>query len=153
MTPEDSDGIADYLREELPRVIRLVTESQVRELELHDGTVGVVIRRAPRAVEMVAAAEAGAGAVHMPPAEPTPRIRIIASPMVGTFYHSEQPGRASLIVEGGRVEQGALIGVIEALGVMTDVESDTAGVVDRILSPDGEAVEYGQPLVEVTPDD
>jgi acetyl-CoA carboxylase biotin carboxyl carrier protein len=150
--PPDIDR---YIRDELPRVIRMVTESRVQQLELENGDFSLLIQRA--------SPSANGEAMHVPPAiaedvetggvtsNPS-NLRLITAPMVGTFYHSERPGGAPLIVEGSRIEPGALIGVIEALGVMTEVESDSAGVVEMIVSEDGQPVEYGQPLVEVRRD-
>lgn len=143
-----------YIREELPAVIRMMIELRVRELEMNDGDMSVRIRRAAPENQ---SAQAAAGRHELPEAhaaseesELPPRgLRVITSPMVGTFYHSEQPGRAPLVSEGATVEPGALIGVIEALQVLTEVESDTRGVVEKILAGDGQPVEYGQALVEV----
>ena len=87
------------------------------------------------------------------PAEPQgPHIRTVAAPLVGVFYHSEQPGRAALVEEGSHVERGSLIGVIEALQVLTEVESDATGVVQRVVAEDGQSVEFGQALVEILVD-
>ncbi len=150
MTAEQSD-LDRYIREELPRFLEIVTRSKVRELEISEGEVSLKLRRGER---LLPADEGGIAAV-IAESEEGPalgNIRIISSPMVGRFYQSEQPGGAPLITEGSRLERGTVIGVVEALQVQTEVESDLIGTVRHVLVGDGQAVEYGQPLVEVVLD-
>jgi biotin carboxyl carrier protein len=78
-----------------------------------------------------------------------PAVKTVTAPMVGVFYHAEQPGRPPLVEVGSRIERGSLIGVIEALQVITEVESDTTGTVQSVVAADGQPVEFGQPLVEI----
>ena len=143
-----------YVRDELPRFIQLIGTSRVRELEIQDGEFGLLIRRGDpesrrhsevslvgEEVETLAIVE-----------EHRSNLQIISASMVGTFYLSEHPGGAPLVSEGSHVEPGALIGVIEALQVLTEVESGVSGVVNRILADDAEPVEFGQPLIEVLVD-
>jgi acetyl-CoA carboxylase biotin carboxyl carrier protein len=147
-----SEDLDRYLRDKLPEVVRLLTGSRVRELEMGDEDVRLTIRRADPSV----AREDGTMAVEVAGAlAPESRDQdkhgtsIVSAPMVGTFFHSEHPGGAALVSEGSRVEPGNLIGVIEALQVLTEVESDVRGIVQKVLAADGQPVEYGQPLVEV----
>ena len=102
-----------FVATELPKIVSLLQSSRVRELEWRSGTTEVSIQRAQRTTdggreEIV---------VEAVPVEidPTAGVRTITSPMVGVFYHSEQPGRAALVEVGAHIERGALIGVIEAL--------------------------------------
>lgn len=148
--PEDLDA---FLREELPRIIATVRGSRVRELELDSGHARLEIKRLEPDGERAAASPSPvSGGDEAASNETGPSVRAVTSPTVGTFYHSEQPGRAALVQEGSRVERGALIGVIEALQVLTEVESDAAGTVRRVVAGDGQPVEYGEPLVEVLVD-
>lgn len=149
---DEKSGFDQYVRDKLPEIIRLVTDSRLHELELEDGELSLLIRRArpaPGDMPVVPPMVVGGDEASEISNGSHPNVKTITAPMVGTFYHSEQPGRAPLIEEGSPVEPGALIGVIEALQVLTEVESDTAGVVQKMVAADGEPVEYGQPLVEV----
>lgn len=148
-----NEDLDKYLRDDLPRVVRLLSGSRVRELEMGDDEVSLTIRRpAPLApTDETATTVEGVGILARDNGHERDNhgARIVPAPMVGTFFHSEHPGGAALVSEGSRVEPGNLIGVIEALQVLTEVESDVRGVVQKILAPDGQPVEYGQPLVEV----
>ncbi len=143
------DDLDHFLRHQLPDVVRLLMGSRVRELEMGNDEVRLTIRRAEltsshggeMTIELSESLVDDGRDKHL--------ARIVSAPMVGTFFHSEHPGGAALVSEGSRVEPGNLIGVIEALQVLTEVESDVGGVVQKILAADGEPVEYGQPLVEV----
>jgi acetyl-CoA carboxylase biotin carboxyl carrier protein len=153
MTSE-REALDKYLRDDLPELVRVLMSSPVRELEIGNDDVRLAIRRAEPSADAGEALAGGAvdGAESLDVAardRDTHRTGIVSSPMVGTFFHSEHPGGAPLVSEGSRVEPGNLIGVIEALQVLTEVESDVRGIVEKILAPDGQPVEYGQPLVEV----
>jgi biotin carboxyl carrier protein len=143
----ESPDLDVFVATELPKIVNLLQRSRVRELEWKSGTTEISIQRARRTTDggreeiVVEAAQVEIDAAA--------GVKTITSPMVGVFYHSEQPGRAALVEVGAHIERGALIGVIEALQVLTEVESDATGVVQRIVAADGEPVEFGQPLVEV----
>jgi len=79
---------------------------------------------------------ADAGAVHE-----------VRAPMVGTFYHAPEPGATPFVRPGDRVEKGDQVGILEAMKLMTAVEADASGTVVALPAPDGEPVEYDQPLV------
>jgi len=78
---------------------------------------------------------------------------VITSPMIGTFYGSPGPGEPPYVLEGDEVEVGQVIGIIEAMKIMNEITSEHAGVISRILVQNAQAVEYGQPLVHITPVD
>ena len=85
---------------------------------------------------------------HAPPvAAPEPEGHTIKSPMVGTFYRSASPGAKAFVEIGHTVQVGDTLCIIEAMKLMNEIESDRAGVVKAILAENGQAVEYGQPLV------
>jgi acetyl-CoA carboxylase biotin carboxyl carrier protein len=71
---------------------------------------------------------------------------VLKSPMVGTFYRSPSPGSPSFVEVGQTVTKGQTLCIIEAMKLLNEIESDAAGVVKKILSDNGQAVEYGQPL-------
>jgi acetyl-CoA carboxylase biotin carboxyl carrier protein len=75
----------------------------------------------------------------------------VTSPMVGTFYRSPAPGEAPFIEIGGRISKGDAVCIIEAMKLMNEIEAEVSGQVMEILVQNGEAVEYGQPLMRVNP--
>lgn len=76
-------------------------------------------------------------------------LKVITSPMVGTFYGSPSPDSDSFITEGKDVKKGDTLCIIEAMKLMNEIESDVNGVIKKILVKDGDMVEYGQPLFKV----
>ena len=140
----------------LKTLIDLVSESNVSELEITEaeGKVRIVkssgaplVMQQP-AVAMVAAPAAGALAaapvVEAAPAAPTGHA--VKSPMVGTFYRSSSPGAKPFVEVGSVVKEGETICIIEAMKILNEIEADKSGTITKILSENGQAVEYGQPL-------
>lgn len=76
-------------------------------------------------------------------------LKVIKSPMVGTFYSASSPDSKAFVSEGNEVSKGDVLCIIEAMKLMNEIESDVNGVVREILVRDGEMVEYGQPLFKV----
>ena len=76
---------------------------------------------------------------------------VVTSPMIGTFYASPSPGEPAFVQEGDEVEVGQVIGIIEAMKIMNEITSEYEGVVSKILVKNAQAVEYGQPLVHISP--
>ena len=70
----------------------------------------------------------------------------VKSPMVGTFYRSASPGAKSYVEVGSAVKEGDTICIIEAMKILNEIEADKSGTISKILSENGQAVEYGQPL-------
>ena len=81
-----------------------------------------------------------------PKKEPEKKLTEIKSTMVGTFFASPSPNRPPLVIEGDHIMPGQKLGMIEAVKVMKDVISTVQGRIDKVLIPNGHAVEYGQPL-------
>lgn len=137
-------------------LIDLVQQSGIAELEITEGEEKVRISRtgnggqfmqpmAPTSV--VLPNEYGAA----PPAAPVAAVveatgHVLKSPMVGTFYRSPSPGSPAFVEVGQTVTKGQTLCIIEAMKLLNEIESDAAGVVKKILSENGQAVEYGQPL-------
>jgi acetyl-CoA carboxylase biotin carboxyl carrier protein len=131
---DDADPVLDcsgVSERELSEVLALVAGTDVTELELTFGASRVTLRRPPHVVATPAAQ------TSTPP--PEPLTLAIASPLVGVFHPSVQPGDT--------VTHGQVIGAIEALGMPTSVDAPQAGTVEDLLVQDGSAVEYGQPLL------
>jgi acetyl-CoA carboxylase biotin carboxyl carrier protein len=140
----------------LKTLIDLVSESNVSELEITEaegkirivkGGGAVVQQYAPVAqtVAMVPQALAAEAAPVAP--ETVAEVgHTVKSPMVGTFYRSASPGAKSFVEVGDAIKEGETLCIIEAMKILNEIESDKTGIVKRILSDNGQAVEYGQPL-------
>ena len=145
----------------LKKLIDLVQESGVAELEVKEGEEAVRITRVvggqqtvylphggmPTSPQPGPALAASAIAEAAAAALPAPiEGHIVKSPMVGTFYRSSTPGGKVFVDIGESVAIGDVLCIIEAMKLMNEIEADTAGVIKQILADNGQAVEYGQPL-------
>ena len=146
------------------KLIELLDESGIAEIEITEGEEAVRISRYPSGamVTQVPAAYAAAGAAPQAPAAataPAPAQAtesapaapeedgyLVAAPMVGTFYASSSPGAAPYVQVGDRVSEGDTLCIIEAMKMMNQIEADVSGVVKSIRVQNGEPVEYGQTL-------
>ena len=147
----------------IKKLIELLEESNIEELEIREGEESVRISRggkqifaAPMQTYMQPHAAAPAPVTAPAPApvaaEPTaPVIRghQVTSPMVGTFYRSPSPGAPSFVEVGQSIKVGDVICIVEAMKMMNQIESDKAGIIEAILVDDGEPVEFDQPLVVI----
>ena len=82
-------------------------------------------------------------------ADPDAGLHMVKSPIVGTFYGSPSPGAAPFVAPGDRVTKGQVIGVVEAMKLMNEIESDAAGEIVKCLVANGQPVEFGQPLFAI----
>ena len=141
----------------LKKLIDLVEESGIAELEVTEGEEKVRIAKhstsaqvsyvAQAPVAAPAPAAAAAAPVAAAPAAPAqPEGHVVKSPMVGTFYRSASPGAKPFVELGQAVAVGDHVCLIEAMKLMNEIESDAAGVVKAILVENGQPVEFGQPL-------
>ena len=138
----------------LKKLIDLVEESGISELELTEGEEKVRISRAtqaaPQAIQqMVAQAPLVAPAAPATDAPAVPEAlqgHEVESPMVGTFYRSSSPETSAFVQVGDAVEVGDTLCIIEAMKLLNEIESDKAGVVKKILIENGQPVEYGETL-------
>lgn len=144
----------------LKKLIDLVEESGIAEIEVTEGEEKVRITRttaaaapiyaapAPAAAAPVAAPVATAPAAAAPAAAPAARDLSNAqkSPMVGTFYRAPGPNAAAFVEVGQQVKAGDTLCIIEAMKLMNEIEAEKSGVVKEILVENGTPVEYGEPL-------
>ncbi len=147
----------------IKKLIELVEESGITELEVSEEEGTVRISRAapaiaPAAVQYVAAPQATPAPPVATPAPvatpsaatPAPTAEVsghaVLSPMVGTFYRSPSPEAAPFVEDGKTVKVGDALCIVEAMKMMNRIESDKAGVIKAILVNDGEAVEFDQKL-------
>ena len=138
----------------LKTLIELVENSGIAELEVSEGEERVRITRSmPPGHHTPGLAAAGANvgvSVGDVPAEQSAAPaegHVVKAPMVGTFYRAAAPGSASFVEVGDAVQAGDPLCIIEAMKLMNEIEADQAGIVKAILVENGQAVEYGQPLV------
>jgi acetyl-CoA carboxylase biotin carboxyl carrier protein len=144
----------------LKKLIDLVQESGIGEIEITEGEEKVRISRQPTGQPVLMAAamqplalgapatgpSAGAGGAAAPAAAPEPTGHTLKSPMVGTFYRAPSPGAPNFVEVGQSVTKGQTLCIIEAMKLLNEIESDVAGKVKVILVENGQPVEYGQPL-------
>ena len=139
------------------KLIELLEESGISELEISEGEESVRISRHPR-MAMQAPAAVATPLTQMAPltaalpatsaGEHKPRIDeyTVTSPMVGTYYSAASPGAKAFVEIGSEIKVGQILCIIEAMKMMNQIESDKAGRVTAILAKNGEPVEFGQPL-------
>jgi acetyl-CoA carboxylase biotin carboxyl carrier protein len=142
----------------IKKLIDLLEESNLAELEIKEGEEVVRLSRVPKGGVAVAVAAAPAPVVHAPapaaapvaPAEASapslPAGHVVKAPMVGTFYASATPGAAAFVKVGQQVKAGETLGIIEAMKMFNQIEADVAGTVQAILVENGQPVEFDQPM-------
>ncbi|MEX0959143.1 MAG: acetyl-CoA carboxylase biotin carboxyl carrier protein [Burkholderiales bacterium] len=141
----------------LKKLIDLVQESGIAELEITEGEEKVRISRSgssvqaasnlPQLAAPVASPPVAAEAAPAAPGAPAePEGHTVKSPMVGTFYRSPSPGANVFVEVGQTVNAGDTLCIIEAMKLLNEIEADVGGTVKAILVENGQPVEYGQPL-------
>ena len=142
----------------LKKLIDLVEESGITELEVTEGEERVRIAKQPNAAAQqsyVIAQPAPVAAAAATSAAPTaaieekselPEGQVVKSPMVGTFYRSASPDSSPFVEVGSAVKSGETLCIVEAMKLLNEIESDCSGTVKAILVENGQPVEYGEPL-------
>ena len=141
----------------IKKLIELVEESGVAELEIQEGEESVRISRssstpAPAPVQYAAApqppapAPAAAPAADAAPAKEEVSGHQVRSPMVGTFYAAPSPGAKNFVEVGQKVNAGDVLCIVEAMKMMNQIEADVSGTVKAVLLSNGEPVEYDEPM-------
>lgn len=151
----------------LKTLIDLVSDSNVTELEITEaeGTVRIVkggggapyaqnvMSHNPQQQSMpmqhAAPVSSVIEATPIPAAEPVSVGHSVKSPMVGTFYRAASPGAKSFVEIGDVVKVGDTVCIIEAMKILNEIEADMSGTVTQILCENGQAIEYGQPMVVI----
>lgn len=137
------------------KLIELVEESGISELEITEGEESVRISRAAPIANFsqpmmqaapVAAPQAAPVVSEAPAAAPQAAGHEVKSPMVGTYYAASKPGAPDFVSEGDSVNVGDTLCIIEAMKMMNEITADKAGTVKQILVENGDAVEFEQPL-------
>ncbi|ETX11121.1 acetyl-CoA carboxylase biotin carboxyl carrier protein [Marinomonas ushuaiensis DSM 15871] len=140
----------------IKKLIELLEESNVYEIEIKEGEEAVRISRggAPVMAQMAAPVMAAPAAAPVASAAaPEAPVAVLGhtvnSPMVGTYYKSSAPGAKAFIEVGQKVNAGDTICIVEAMKMMNQIEADKSGTIGAILVEDGEPVEFDQPLVTI----
>ena len=148
----------------IKKLIELLEESDIGELEIKEGEESVRISRGSSSLQpmqMMPAAMAPAPAPVAPApvaaaapesseaSAPVSNTHAVKSPMVGTFYTAPSPGSSPFVKVGQQVKPGDVVCIVEAMKMMNQIEADKAGIVEAILIDDGEPVEFDQPLVTI----
>jgi len=147
----------------IKKLIELLEESGLAELEISEGEESVRIARYTQGMNVVAQ---GAPMAPQPPAGPggapaapapapaaasaaTRDENLVTAPMVGTFYASPAPGAKPFVETGQEVRVGQVLCIIEAMKMMNQIECERAGKIVAVLAKNGEPVEFGQPLFAI----
>jgi acetyl-CoA carboxylase biotin carboxyl carrier protein len=143
------------------KLIELLEESNISEIEIQEGEESVRISRHPNgatwqpqpmpqyAQPAPSQPTSAPAAAESEPQGASYRGEAVNSPMVGTFYRSPAPGAKSFVEVGDSVKQGDTVCIIEAMKMMNQIEADRDGVVEAILVEDGEPVEFDQPMIVI----
>ena len=142
----------------LKKLIDLVQESGIAELEVTEGEEKVRIARIGQGASFMPAPQQtlvhvptpAAGAAAAPaaaaPVEEKIEGHVVKSPMVGTFYRAPSPGAKVFVEVGDTVGPGDTLCIIEAMKLLNEIEADHGGVVKQVYAENGQPVEYGEPL-------
>lgn len=154
---------------EIMKLIQAVSDSELTSFELEEGNVKVSLKREKEVPQIVNVTTTGgeqtapavmavntAVAAPVPAAAPAPAQdqviasdKVVNSPLVGTFYNASSPDAAPFVQVGDSVKKGQVLGIIEAMKLMNEIESEYDGVVEAILVGNEDVVEYGQPLFRI----
>lgn len=143
--------------QEIVSLMKAVSDYGMTELKLDDGTMKLslrketVIQEAAERQPVILAAPVPVGSKE---AVQTAEVsfasdQVVASPLVGTFYSAPSPDADDFVKVGDTVKKGQVLGIIEAMKLMNEIESDYDGVVEAVLVKNEEVVEYGQPLFRI----
>lgn len=133
----------------------VITNNDAKSVVVAPEAVVPVVPTAPVAPAQVAVAPAQVAAVPTPvaaapaPAAQEEKGQLVKSPLVGTFYNAPSPDSPAYVKVGDTVKRGQILGIIEAMKLMNEIESDYDGVVTEILIKNEETVEFGQPLFRI----
>jgi len=149
-------------QKEIKELVEFLVEKDIAEFEMERGDVKIRIKRGQ--VSAAPSVISYAPAPMVPIAPPTPSapvaavpavagieegVEVIKSPIVGTFYESSSPGSPAFVKQGDKVAVGQVLCIVEAMKLMNEIESESAGEIIKVLVSNGQPVEYGQPLFKI----
>ena len=147
---------------EVEKLIRLVEQSEIAELEWEKNKERIRIRKsmpmeapmvsyAPTPTAQASAPKSATPALEAAPAKAEGRNKEVLSPFVGTFYTAASPDAPRYVEVGQRVKKGDVLCIIEAMKIMNEIEAEFPGKVVSVLGKDGQPVQYGQALFLIEP--
>jgi acetyl-CoA carboxylase biotin carboxyl carrier protein len=147
-------GLSD---DDIREILRIVDESDVDELRIDTEGFSLHVLKHGASSPVPGPAPAPAPAAAAPPVvqapapapEPDQDTVVVPSPMLGTFYRAESPGAAPFVDVGATVGPDSTVCIIEVMKMMNSVPAGVSGTVVEVCAPNGELVEYGQPLIRV----
>lgn len=169
-TPENGNDV--FGLSAVRELLSLINHTDITEILIERGNTRLHVKRGPNVMPMATIAPVPpqqlASPAPLPAAAPLqplfqpqpvpeaplvamPAGHTIAAPMVGTFYAASSPKDPPLVQEGDEVRVGDTVGIIEAMKMMNEIETEVAGRVARILAKNGQPVEYGQPIMVIEP--
>lgn len=158
--------------DEILTLVQAVSDSKLTSFKLDQGDMHISLKKEKEEAKIITVGAPGAVAA-VPASTATPVLtaastnvsteipaaapehhdiasdKVITSPLVGTFYSSSSPDAESFVKEGDTVKKGQVLGIIEAMKLMNEIESEYDGVIEAILVNNEEVVEYGQPLFRI----
>ena len=158
--------------DEITKLMEAMAANKLTSFEMKDGEFKLSLKcekEAPQIVTVAAPAAgaavpmAAAAAIPAPAAAPAPQAagegaqesqaeesgKVVTSPLVGTFYSASSPDAEPFVKVGDTVKKGQVLGIIEAMKLMNEIESEYDGVVEAVLVSNEQVVEYGQPLFRI----
>lgn len=160
---------------EIIELINTISDSKVTSFTIEEGDKKITIKAGDKATQVVAApqvvampamapqsmpvsvapsmavpqVEAAVATAEVTEAKVEANVKTITSPLVGTFYAAPSPDDAPFVSVGDTVKKGQVIGIVEAMKLMNEIESEHDGVITEIMVNNGDMVEYGQVLIKV----
>ena len=138
---------------EIVELMKAVSDNGLTELELEQGNTKLVMKREKQIVTAAAPTETTVAVGNDRSAQNADRVEnagnVISCPLVGTFYSAPSPDAECFVNVGDRVKKGQVVGIVEAMKLMNEIESEFDGVVEAILVKNEDTVEYGQPLIVI----
>jgi biotin carboxyl carrier protein len=145
----DDGGLPPGLTADVKALIDMMARGGIADLSLETASVKLRLRSGQPAGD-VARTPVEISEVISLHVEDTDSL-VIPAPMIGTFYRAPKPGEPNFVEIGDTIELGQTIGIIEAMKIMNEIAAEATGVVAEILVGNGQAVEYGQPLLRLDP--
>ncbi len=162
MTDSDSSQPTVFEIERIRRLVELMKEHDLSEIDLRESRQRIRICRGPKEAPRPATGPSPPPAPHSPPAHAPaaappatsaasdgPHIAVIKSPMIGTFYSRPNPKAEAYVKVGDRVDASTVVCIIEAMKVFNEIPAETRGQIVAVLVADGEAVDFEKPLFKV----
>ena len=145
-------GSVDNMKfEQLVELIQTVSSSNLGEFKYEEGDFKISLKKEKGEVRLAEQSESVPARASEQPQDSSEKKsgNVIKSPLVGTFYNASSPDAAPFVQAGDTVKKGQVLGIIEAMKLMNEIESEYDGIVEAVLVNNEEVVEYGQPLFRI----